>query len=78
MVLHSLETVILEERVEVAMDGFPVAVSGVGYDYDREFLILFTEDTLLPDLPLTINIHFIRYTNSTAKNTFLPEDKCKK
>ncbi len=60
MVLHSLDTEILEDRVELLLDGFSLTVSGVGYDYDREFLILYTQDTLTPGLPLDISIEFIR------------------
>jgi hypothetical protein len=60
VVLHSLDTEILEDRVELLLDGFSLTVSGVGYDYDREFLILYTQDTLSPGLPLDISIEFIR------------------
>jgi hypothetical protein len=60
VVLHSLETEILEDLVEVELDGFTVEVVGVGYDYDREFVILYTADTLTPGLPLTVHIEFIR------------------
>ncbi len=35
-------------------------MSGVGYDYDREFLIIYTEETLTPDLNLTFTIQFVR------------------
>jgi hypothetical protein len=37
-----------------------LTVSGVGYDYDREFLIIYTEETLTPDLPFTLTIQFVR------------------
>ena len=60
VVLHSLDTEILEESVELLLDGFSLELAGVGYDYDREFLILYTEETLTPDLPLKIHIEFIR------------------
>ena len=60
VVLHSLDTEILEESVELLLDGFSLELAGVGYDYDREFLILYTAETLTPDLPLKIHIEFIR------------------
>jgi hypothetical protein len=40
---------------------YSVTVSGVGYDYDREFLIIYTQETLTSDLNLTLTIQFVRY-----------------
>jgi hypothetical protein len=37
-----------------------LTVSGVGYDYDREFLIIYTQETLTPNLNLTLSLQFVR------------------
>ncbi|XP_023321022.1 aminopeptidase N [Eurytemora carolleeae] len=59
IVMHTRDTYIDEESVLVSMDGFKLTVSSVGYDKERDYLILYLEEPLTANLPLTISFHFI-------------------
>jgi len=55
--MHSRDTIIDEESIEISQNGSS-KLEGVGYDKDREFLILYTKDALT-DGPVTINMGFV-------------------
>ena len=61
IVMHALDIIIDEESVSVTRGSTtPISLTGVGYDYDREFLILHLDTPLAPGQTVNINMKFVR------------------
>jgi hypothetical protein len=61
--MHALEIQIDEDSVRLSSGSTPIQLSGVGYDFDREFLILHVDKPLAPGQIINISMKFTRYVS---------------
>jgi hypothetical protein len=60
VVLHALDILIHEETVVVTSGATALNVVGVGYDFDREFVVFHLDAPLVPGQTLSLQLKFVR------------------
>jgi hypothetical protein len=60
VVLHALDILIHEESVVVTSGATALKVVGVGYDFDREFVVFHLDAPLFPGQTLSLELKFVR------------------
>jgi len=62
IIMHSRDIDIHEDTIQITQDGKMLEVEGIGYDKERDFLIIYTPNVLKPGA-ITIKMNFVSQLN---------------
>merc|ERR1711884_948861 len=59
IVMHTRDTYINEDSIAVSQDLVDFNIASVGFDVDRDFVIIYLEESLLPNQPFSLHMDFV-------------------
>ena len=67
--MHTRDTYINEDSITVSQDLVDFDIAAIGFDVDRDFVIIFLMESLIPNQPFSLHMEFVRYVNSSLKKS---------